>query len=142
GQQPEDDIRMTRFHPHAPARLARRMALAAVTVLAVLPLGGVFAPATAAPASPFTGRWAAMGLSPVIVDAPDARGQVHMTLPDELHVVARHDVLLTRKDHTTLQSLDSDPLVTFHLVSANSADLKIRGRKPGQVLDLPLSRDD
>ncbi|GBQ80494.1 hypothetical protein AA13595_0357 [Gluconacetobacter johannae DSM 13595] len=129
---------MTRFHPRTSARPAG-MVLVAVTVLA---LGGAFVPATAAPASPFTGHWAAMGLSPVIVDAPDGRGLVHMTLPDELHVVARHDIVLTRKDPATLQSRDSDPLVTFHLVSANSADLKIKGQKPGQVLDLPLSRDD
>ncbi|WP_182952988.1 hypothetical protein [Gluconacetobacter tumulisoli] len=131
---------MTRFDPPPPARLHRaRAALAAMALLAV---GAAALPAAAAPADPFTGRWAAMGLSPVIVDAPDARSEVHMTLPDELHVVARHDVMLTRKDATTLQSRDSDPLVIFHLVSANSADLTIKGRKAGQTLDLPLSRDD
>ncbi|GBQ22927.1 hypothetical protein ACLRDC_06650 [Gluconacetobacter sacchari] len=93
-------------------------------------------------ASPFTGQWAAMGLSPVVVGAPDAHGQVPVTLPDELRSYAPHQVTLAPHGKDALQSPGHDPLVTLHLVSANSADLTIKGTRPGQTVTLPLSRDD
>jgi hypothetical protein len=126
---------------HSPG--TRIPALAAV--LAALSATGLSmgAPTGArAAADPFTGRWAAMGLSPVVIGTPDGHRQVQMTLPDELHVITRHQITLTRQNHATLQSIGTDPLVMFHMVSANSADLTIKGNKPGQMLDLPLSRDD
>lgn len=98
--------------------------------------------AHAAAANPFTGRWAAMGLSPVVVAAPDAHHQMQVTLPDELHNYAPHQVTLAPHGKNELQSLGHDPLVTFQLVSANSATLTLKGTKPGQLANLPLSRDD
>ncbi|MBB2203755.1 hypothetical protein [Gluconacetobacter takamatsuzukensis] len=95
-----------------------------------------------AAASPFTGEWAAMGLSPVVVAAPDAHHQVQVTLPDELHTYAPHEVTLAPHGKAELQSPGHDPLVTFQLVSANSATLTIKGTKPGQTVNLPLSRND
>ncbi|MFW7269311.1 hypothetical protein ACMAUO_15265 [Gluconacetobacter sp. Hr-1-5] len=93
-------------------------------------------------ASPFTGEWAAMGLSPVVVGAPDAHHQVQVTLPDELHNYAPHQVTLAPHGKDNLQSLGHDPLVTLQLVSANSATLTVKGTKPGQMVNLPLSRNN
>lgn len=93
-------------------------------------------------ASPFTGEWAAMGLSPVVVGAPDAHHQVQATLPDELHNYAPHQVTLAPHGKDGLQSPGLDPQVTLQLVSANSATLTIKGTKPGQTVSLPLSRND
>ncbi|CAP54706.1 putative exported protein [Gluconacetobacter diazotrophicus PA1 5] len=126
--------------------MTRRLATHAAVLMALSATGACLGTPTdaraAAAADPFTGRWAAMGISPVVIAAPDSHHQIQITLPDELHAITRHQFTLTRHDHTTLQSINRDPLVTFRMVSENSADLTIKGNKPGQMLDLPLSRDD
>lgn len=109
---------------------------------ALLALSVTQAHAAGAVSDPLTGEWAAMGLSPVVVGTPDARHQVQVTLPDELHNYVPHQVTLVPHGKDSLQSLGHDPLVTLQLVSANSATLTVKGTKPGQTVNLPLSRND
>ncbi|MBV1834544.1 hypothetical protein KUA02_11080 [Komagataeibacter pomaceti] len=115
------------------------------------------APATAQPPeapssyaiSDFAGPWSSLGIEPLTITAQNketgAAARLGLKLSPPLEKVtglAGRTIVLKQENGTTLTSLDDNPQTTFTLVSQNSAVLKMKGKKPGQVLNLPLSRAD
>ncbi|GAB6967063.1 hypothetical protein JCM25156A_11000 [Komagataeibacter kakiaceti JCM 25156] len=96
----------------------------------------------------YTGNWTALGLKPVTISANRAVGpaaRLYLRLPDALNKITGltgRTIELKVQDDTSLRSVDDNPRTVFRLVSPNSADLQMQGEKPGQKLDLPLSRAD
>lgn len=132
------------------------LALCTLTgALAVVP--AMAAPATAQPPeapssyaiSDFAGPWSSLGIEPLTITAQNketgAAARLGLKLSPPLEKVtglAGRTIVLKQENGTTLTSLDDNPQTTFTLVSQNSAVLKMKGKKPGQVLNLPLSRAD
>ncbi|MBY4641472.1 hypothetical protein K6L44_16090 [Gluconacetobacter entanii] len=100
------------------------------------------------PTTDFLGPWSSLGLEPVTITAGKASGgttPLNMKLPaplEKLTGLVGRTFVLRQVDGTTLHSVNDDPDITFTLTSQNSADLKMKGKKPGQVMNLPLSRAD
>ncbi|POF63283.1 hypothetical protein CFR73_04335 [Novacetimonas maltaceti] len=102
----------------------------------------------ARPTADFLGPWSSLGLEPVTITAGKPAGGVTpltMKLPaslEKLTGLVGRTFVLRQVNGTTLHSVNNDPEVTFTLTSENSAELKMKGAKPGQVMNLPLSRAD
>lgn len=96
----------------------------------------------------YTGEWTALGLQPVTITANKALGpaaRLYLKLPDSLGKITGltgRTIELKVQDDTSLRSVNDDPRTVFRLTSPNAADLQMQGAKPGQKLDLPLSRAD
>lgn len=127
--------------------------------LAALALGGVIGGSTAAradgtdPKPPYgpgayTGNWTALGLKPVTISANKALGpaaRLYLRLPDSLGKITGltgRTIEMKVQDDTSLRSVDDHPRAVFRLTSPNAADLQMQGEKPGQKMNLPLSRAD
>ncbi|ATU71669.1 hypothetical protein CFR78_07875 [Komagataeibacter rhaeticus] len=126
--------------------------------LAAISLGGLVAGSSAAraesdPKPPYgpgayTGAWTALGLKPVTITANKALGpaaRLYLQLPDSLGKITGltgRTIELKVQDGTSLRSVNDSPRTVFRLTSPNAADLQMQGEKPGQKLDLPLSRAD
>ncbi|BAK83783.1 hypothetical protein [Komagataeibacter medellinensis] len=126
--------------------------------LAAFCMGGLIAGSSAAhaesdPKPPYgpgtyTGAWTALGLKPVTITANKALGpaaRLYLQLPDSLGKITGltgRTIELKVQDGTSLRSVDDNPRTIFRLTSPNAADLQMQGEKPGQKLDLPLSRAD
>ncbi|CUW48147.1 hypothetical protein IFJ82_03790 [Novacetimonas hansenii] len=100
------------------------------------------------PVADFLGPWSSLGLAPLTITAGKASGGVtplELKLPaplEKLTGLVGRTFILRQVDGTTLHSVNDDPEVSFTLTSQNSALLKMKGKKAGQVMNLPLSRAD
>ena len=126
--------------------------------LAAFSLGGLVATSSLAhaesdPKPPYgpgayTGAWTALGLKPVTISANKALGpaaRLYLQLPDSLGKITGltgRTIELKVQDGTSLRSVDDNPRTIFRLTSPNAADLQMQGEKPGQKMNLPLSRAD
>ncbi|MFT9452887.1 hypothetical protein [Komagataeibacter saccharivorans] len=129
------------------------MAFAALALTGVVASSGVAHADDTDPKPPYgpgayTGEWTALGLKPVTITANKATGpaaRLYLTLPDALNKITGltgRTIEMKVQDATSLRSVNDDPHAIFRLTSPNSADLRMQGTKPGQKLDLPLSRAD
>ena len=127
--------------------------------LAALAFGGIVGGGTVARAdgtdpsppygpSAYTGNWTALGLKPVTISANKALGpaaRLYLRLPDSLGKITGltgRTIEMKVQDDTSLRSVDDNPRAVFRLTSPNAADLQMQGEKPGQKMNLPLSRAD
>ena len=105
------------------------------------------APAYNATAKELIGSWASMGLPATTVTADStipATGPVTLTLPTYLQKGQQSQYLLKYDDKKKLWSAtdkDGNMNVTFTLISENTAEIKLSGKKPGQNMSQPLFRN-
>ncbi|WEQ55732.1 hypothetical protein LV564_17015 [Komagataeibacter nataicola] len=129
------------------------MAIAALGLTGMIAGAGVARADQPDPTPPYgpgayTGEWTALGLQPVTITANKALGpaaRLYLKLPDSLGKITGltgRTIELKVQDDTSLRSVNDDPRTVFRLTSPNAADLQMQGAKPGQKLDLPLSRAD
>ncbi|MDG6094537.1 hypothetical protein LOC54_05320 [Acetobacter sp. AN02] len=98
-----------------------------------------------ATAKQLTGTWSSMGLAPsTITTAADVtdKGPVTIRLAPFLQKERKPSYELQYSKGNTWSVSDKDVTISFTLVTENSADLKLSGQKPGQNIDMPLSRAD